>query len=144
MYYNTFGFSATLLLAVGQAACASARPGSDRGTRPAAEQRAPAPTVCQPGQCHRALDPDQDGGQCEQKRPRYKFRMRQRVIYFMCDLSLHFCVEFGFKLNIDHSPVLSCEEFHPHKVYNKKNENFLTPVIEADFNVSLTWSLIRP
>lgn len=60
------GFSITLLPAVGQAAGAPARPGSDRGARPAAEQRASAQTVCQPGQCHRALDPDQDGGQCEQ------------------------------------------------------------------------------
>lgn len=71
MCVHSFGFSVALLPAAGQAAGASARPGSDRGTRPAAEQRTSAPTVRQPGQRHRALDPDQDGGQYEQKSPRY-------------------------------------------------------------------------
>ena len=53
----------------GAAAGAKAGPCAPGGAEQAAVQRAPAPTVCQPGQCGGALDPDQDGGEATHPPP---------------------------------------------------------------------------
>lgn len=46
----------------GEAARAHPGPVAAGGAGPPARQRAPAAPVCRPGQRHRALDPEQDGG----------------------------------------------------------------------------------
>lgn len=65
MWSIVFSSCLTPVSTAGQAAGATAWPGSNWGTRQTAEQRASASTVCQPSQCDWALDPDQDGGLLE-------------------------------------------------------------------------------
>lgn len=51
-----------IIPAAGAAASATAGPGTVGGARPPAAQREATQAVWGPGQCHWALDPDQDGG----------------------------------------------------------------------------------